>query len=114
MPDNSVSGCFGLNRATPCGSRSTSVGKKKLLSPPSKMEISPQWYEVEVPVNDLNLERTEKENPEPLLRSSSMAKSFRIFPCNFNLISVVRSLLSLYSLEEVPLGVHGRWKSSEG
>ena len=65
-------------------------------------------------MNDRNLERTEKENPEPLLRSSSMAKSFRIFPCNFNLISVVRSLLSLYSLEEVPLGVHGRWKSSEG
>ena len=48
---------------------------------------------------------TEKENPEPLLRSTSNNESFRILPCNFNLISVVRMILpspASLTLEEVP------------
>ena len=53
--------------ATPCESRSISVGKKRWLSPPSRMEIWPEWCEVVVPVDDLHFEGTGKENPKPLL-----------------------------------------------
>ena len=51
----------------------------------------PEWDEVEVPVDDLHLGGTGKENPELLLRSSSMAESFSVFPCSFSLTSVLDS-----------------------
>ena len=35
---------------------------------------------------DLHLLGTGNENPEPLLRSSSMAESFRVLPCSFSLL----------------------------
>ena len=57
------------------------------------MEIWPEWNEVEIPGNDLHLGGTGKENLEPLLRYSSIAESFNIFPCNFNLTSVVSIIL---------------------
>ena len=53
---------------------------------------------VEVPVNDLHLGGTESENPEPLLRSSSIVASFRVFPSSFSLTSVVRITLAFPEL----------------
>ena len=72
------------------------------------MEMWPEWDKVKVPVDDLHLGGTGKENPEPLLRSSLMAESFSLFPCSFSLTSVVRIILpspaqdKTLTLEEVP------------
>ena len=81
------------NRATPCESHSISVGKKRWLSPPSRMEMWLEWDEMEVPVDDLHLGGTGMENSEPLLRSSSIAESLSVFPFSFSLISEVRITL---------------------
>ena len=42
------------NRAAPWESRSTSMGEKRWLSPPSRMETCPEWDEMSVPVDDLH------------------------------------------------------------
>ena len=72
------------------------------------METWPEWENVGMPANELHLEGTGKENPEPLLRSSSMAESFSKWPFSFSLISVVSMIFPspLYvmtlTLEDVP------------
>ena len=80
-------------RATPWSSHSTSDGNTRWLSPPKRMEIWPEWEEVEVFVKHVHLAGVGKENPEPLIRSSLMAESLRVFPLSLNLISVVRMTL---------------------
>ena len=69
------------------------VGKKRRLSPPSRMEILLEWKEVEVPMTTFHLLGVGKENQDPLFKSSLMAESFNNFPCSLNLTSVVRIIL---------------------
>ena len=72
------------------------------------MEIWPEWDEVGVPVYGLHFRGTGKENLVPLLRSSSMAERWSVFPFSFSLISVVRMILPspeydrTLTLKEVP------------
>ena len=66
------------------------MGKEAWFSPPSKMETCPECCEVKVPMIDLHLLGTGNENPDPLLRSSSMVESFRVLQGSFSLTAVVR------------------------
>ena len=54
------------------------------------MDTCPECREVEVPTVDLHLLGTGNENPDPLLRSSSMALRVKVTPGSLSLTGVVR------------------------
>ena len=54
------------------------------------MDTCPECREVEDPTVDLHLLGTRKENPDPWLRSSSMAVRVKVTPGSLSLTGVVR------------------------
>ena len=81
-----------LHSTAPPLSRSSFLGNARGLSLPSRIEISPEWDVVELPVHAIHLSGVGKEKADLLLRSASITRSFSWNPFRFNLTEVVEMI----------------------